>query len=313
LASDVSGSTIIIWIIYVSWSHKPLYIKGRHGRRMLDNHGLRCSEWVGVKLAWRLWVNVCDANVWEWKKDDGSRERRKEEAAAAERERRGDGDCELRETKRKVDCLRLPAFYKCIGSRQRHRRMALWNTPFFLISLHSDMAFLVWLQSFRRWLPFLQPVITPTAHNGCKLHRRPVAKYRHHYGGSTEGGIAQRPGGNLQFWREKPKLKSLKAAFSLLTTRGDSSGCIEVYVSCVKAAFSLLTTRGNSSSCIEVYASCVKAAFPLLTTRSNSSSCIEVYALCVKAAFSLLTTRGDSSGCIEVYASCVKAAILLSQ
>jgi len=45
---------------------------------------------------------------------------------------------------------------------------------------------------------------------------------------------------------------------------GDSSGCIEVYASCVKAAFSLLTTRGrllwlyrslcDSSGCIEVYA-----------------------------------------------------------
>jgi len=34
---------------------------------------------------------------------------------------------------------------------------------------------------------------------------------------------------------------------------GDSSGCIEVYASCVKAALSLLTTRGDSSGCKEVY------------------------------------------------------------
>uniref|UniRef100_A0A8C2Z1E5 SPG11 vesicle trafficking associated, spatacsin n=1 Tax=Cyclopterus lumpus TaxID=8103 RepID=A0A8C2Z1E5_CYCLU len=39
--------------------------------------------------------------------------------------------------------------------------------------------------------------------------------------------------------------RTFQAAFSLLTTKGNSSGCIEVYASCVKAAFSLLTTRGR--------------------------------------------------------------------
>jgi len=57
-------------------------------------------------------------------------------------------------------------------------------------------------------------------------------------------------------WHAMSMLHVLKLHSLSWPPGGDSSGCIEVYASCVKVAFSLLTTRGNSSGCIEVYTLC---------------------------------------------------------